>query len=260
MDVLEILPKAIIYNTARYFLVAGGAFLVYYVIFRSRWSYKKIQQKYPANKDYIREISYSVVTLAIFISVAVLVYTEPLASFNQRYDQFEQHGWGYWVLSIIIMIFMHDTYFYWIHRGMHHPKIYKYVHKVHHLSQNPSPWAAYAFHPIEAFFEASIIFPIVFLVPHHRSAVLVFLSFMIFYNVYGHLGYELFPKRFNKNPIGKWLNTSINHNQHHEKFHGNYGLYFLFWDRLLGTIRDDYDEAYAKNDLRRESEEVAIKS
>jgi sterol desaturase/sphingolipid hydroxylase (fatty acid hydroxylase superfamily) len=64
---------------------------------------------------------------------------------------------------------------------------------------------------------------------------------MIVYNVYGHLGYELYPKGFHKTRIGRWINTSVNHNQHHQYFTGNYGLYFLFWDRILGTIRSDYD-------------------
>ena len=74
---------------------------------------------------------------------------------------------------------------------------------------------------------------------------------MMAYNVYGHLGYELFPKAFNMHPIGRWLNTSVNHNQHHKKFTGNYGLYFLFWDRWLGTIRDDYNREYQELDSRR---------
>ena len=55
------------------------------------------------------------------------------------------------------MILLHDTYFYWAHRAMHHPKIYRHVHLVHHLSQNPSPWAAFAFHPFEAVIEAGIV-------------------------------------------------------------------------------------------------------
>lgn len=37
----------------------------------------------------------------------------------------------------------------------------------------------------------------------------------------------------------KWLNSSVYHNLHQEKFHGNYGLYFTFWDRLCGTLRTD---------------------
>ncbi len=67
---------------------------------------------------------------------------------------------------------------------------------------------------------------------------------MLMYNVYGHLGYELYPKGFNKNRIGKWINTSVNHNQHHQYFKGNYGLYFLWWDRWMKTIRKDYDDKF----------------
>jgi ABC-type protease/lipase transport system fused ATPase/permease subunit len=34
------------------------------------------------------------------------------------------------------------------------------------------------------------------------------------------------------------------YNQHHKYFKGNYGLYTLFWDRVMGTIRTDYDAAF----------------
>jgi sterol desaturase/sphingolipid hydroxylase (fatty acid hydroxylase superfamily) len=101
-----------------------------------------------------------------------------------------------------------------------------------------------AFHPLEAFVEAAIIVVVVFLFPVHPLAIGIFLLFMMLYNVYGHLGYELYPAGFSKSFIGKWINTSVNHNQHHMHFKGNYGLYFLFWDRMMGTIREDYDERF----------------
>ena len=52
---------------------------------------------------------------------------------------------------------MHRRAFYWMHRFMHLPGIFKAVHKVHHLSHNPSPWAAFSFHPLEAIIEAGIL-------------------------------------------------------------------------------------------------------
>ncbi len=78
---------------------------------------------------------------------------------------------------------------------------------------------------------------------------------MIIYNVYGHLGWELYPKGFSKHWLGKWINTSVNHNMHHQYFKGNYGLYFLFWDRLMGTIRPDYEERFeaVKNRSQKDS-------
>lgn len=44
---------------------------------------------------------------------------------------------------------------------------------------------------------------------------------------------------FFKTWVGKYVNTSVAHNLHHPKFHGNYGLYTLTWDRLFGTFRTD---------------------
>jgi Delta7-sterol 5-desaturase len=119
------------------------------------------------------------------------------------------------------------------------------------LSTNPSPWAAFAFHPLEAFFEAGIIVLVAFLYPVHPMAVGLFLLFMMMYNVYGHLGYELYPKGFSTTKVGRWINTSVNHNMHHEFFTGNYGLYFLFWDRWMGTLRAEYDNRFNEVKSRR---------
>ena len=238
-------------NLIRYLIVVLPFFFIFYVFYRNKWSFRKIQEKFPRRKDMQREALYSLTTILIFTLIGLLVFATPIREYTLRYNAIADHGWAYWAFSIVLMIFLHDTYFYWAHRAMHHPRLFKYFHLVHHKSTNPSPWAAYAFHPLEGVVEASIIFPIVFLIPYHPSAIAVFLLFMMIYNVYGHLGYELYPKGFNKHPIGKWLNTSINHNQHHKFFTGNYGLYFLFWDRWMGTIREDYDQGFLEVDQKR---------
>jgi lathosterol oxidase len=41
-----------------------------------------------------------------------------------------------------------------------------------------------------------------------------------------------------------FLNTPTNHVMHHESMRGNYGLYFNFWDRLMGTNHKDYEERF----------------
>lgn len=229
----------------RYFVLALIAFILFYIVFRNKWLHKKIQQRFPKNKDYAREILYSVTTMIIFALVSSFVFTHPsIRPYTTMYANISEYGWVYYFAAFPIMLFMHDTYFYWFHRIMHHKKIFNYVHLVHHQSTNPSPWAAYAFHPLEAFIEIGILFVFVFTIPIHKTHLLIFFLFMIVYNVYGHLGYELYPKGFGKHWFGKWINTSVNHNQHHQYFKGNYGLYFLFWDRILGTIREDYEERF----------------
>tara|TARA_B110000014_G_C20022887_1_gene530784 strand:+ start:174 stop:947 length:774 start_codon:yes stop_codon:yes gene_type:complete len=252
-SLLEFLAFMFSVNITRYLVVAGIFFLLYYVIFRQRWIFKKIQSKFPTRKDYLREIKFSLISMSIFVLVAWVMLRSSVSQFTLRYDLIEAYGWDYWLLSIILMIFIHDTYFYWTHRVMHHPKIYRQIHAIHHKSRNPSPWAAFAFHPIEGVITAGVIVPISLLIPFHSSALMVFLLFMMIYNAYGHLGYELYPKNFNKTIIGKWINTSVSHNQHHQKFNGNYGLYFLFWDRWMGTLRNDYDADFNEINLKKPS-------
>jgi lathosterol oxidase len=80
--------------------------------------------------------------------------------------------------------------------------------------------------------------------PFHKIHLGVFFAVVFVYNVYGHLGYELFSPKFHKTKFGRWVSTGTAHNMHHQFFKGNYGLYFLFWDRWMGTLRPEYDEKF----------------
>lgn len=228
----------------RYAVIAGLAFLAFYKIWKSKWARRKIQQVFPGSQDYWREIGYSLLTVFIFWAVALTTFSPLIRPYTQMYYAIEDFGWVYFVLSVVLMLLIHDTYFYWMHRAMHHPLLFRRLHKVHHLSTNPSPWAAFSFQPTEAIVEACVIYVIVFAIPTHRAAIMIWLLLMMAYNVYGHLGFELYPKNFQRHWLGKWINTSVNHNQHHKHFNGNYGLYFLWWDRLMGTLRTDYDKEF----------------
>jgi Delta7-sterol 5-desaturase len=229
----------------RYFIVAGLAFVFFYIVLKNKIVYKKIQARFPKGKDYAREIGYSVCTIAIFGLVPLLLIKNPaIEPHTTYYKNIGDYGWVYFFAAFPLMFMMHDTYFYWTHRLMHHKSLFKLFHLVHHHSTNPSPWAAYSFHPLEAVVEAGIFAVFLFTIPVHPLHIFIFFFLMIVYNVYGHLGYELYSKGFNSHWFGKWINTSVSHNQHHQYFKGNYGLYFTFWDRIMGTIRDDYDQRF----------------
>lgn len=240
--------KIVLLVGGRYFVFAGLGFLLAYVLFNKLIRNRKIQQRYPRRKDYLREIAFSIVTIFIFgLYPLILIANPAIRPFTTYYTGIAEYGWFYFALAFPIMLFMHDTYFYWMHRLMHHKLLFRYFHLVHHQSVNPSPWAAYSFHPLEAIVEGGIVAVFLFTIPIHKFHLAFFFLFMIIYNVYGHLGWELYPKGFSRHWLGKWINTSVNHNQHHQYFKGNYGLYFLVWDRLMGTIRKDYEEAFEKN-------------
>jgi sterol desaturase/sphingolipid hydroxylase (fatty acid hydroxylase superfamily) len=152
---------------------------------------------------------------------------------TKLYHSVEDYGIPYFFASIFIMILTHDTYFYWTHRMMHHKWLFKYVHLTHHRFSNPTPWAAFAFHPLEAFISIGVIPIILFLIPYHQGALIIFITFLMVYNAIIHLG---FPLPYLSS--GKYQNSGIDHNLHHQGFRGNYGLYFNLWDRVMGTYRE----------------------
>lgn len=61
----------------------------------------------------------------------------------------------------------------------------------------------------------------------------------------GHCGYELFPANSDGKPLFGFLTTVTHHDLHHAKARCNYGLYFTWWDRLMGTEHPDYYERFA---------------
>jgi Delta7-sterol 5-desaturase len=230
----------------RYFLFAGIAYLFFYVLYKNKWIDNKIQKRYPESKQIKREIKDSLVSIFIFSLFFVLISTATKAGYTKLYFHITDRGWVYFLLSIPMMIFWHDTWFYWSHRLMHHPKIFKIAHKQHHLSHNPTPWSAFAFHPLEAIAEAAFVL-IIFFVPVHIFCVMIVITWQMVFNVYGHAGYEMMSKKIHNSFIGKWFNTSTHHNMHHRLTKGNYSLYFNFWDNIMKTNHPDYENQFIKN-------------
>lgn len=232
----------------RYLVFTSLAFIIFYVLFLRYFQGRRIQAKFPKRIDYFRDFGFSALSILLFIGLAFLTF-RTLRPYNFLYSDFSQFSLGYYLFTFVVLFFFHDAYFYAIHRLMHWPPLFRHVHLVHHKSTNPSPWTAYAFHPLEALLEGAVIPLMTFLLPVHVSVIGLLMLFQIVFNVYGHLGYELFPKGFHHTWVGRFVNTSVAHNQHHAKFHGNYGLYTLIWDRLFGTVRQDYSEAFDRRNV-----------
>lgn len=238
-------------NLLRYFLIAGIPFLILYKLFPNNFIANKIQSRSAKNKDFLREIGNSMLTTLIIVAVAFFILFSPLREYTQFYREMSEMPLWWIPLSVVLALIMHDTYFYWMHRTVHHPALYSKVHLVHHKSVNPSPWASYSFHFLEAFLEAMIAPIVLFLIPMHPLSLMLFTVSAFAINVYGHLGFEIAPKWFRKSIFFEFVNTSVHHNLHHEKFRGNYGLYFRVWDRLMKTENPDYVKQYDKIQERR---------
>ena len=242
--------------SVRFFLFAGAIFLFLYVWKRKKYWYAKIQQRYPGNKHVFHEIKYSFLTVLIFGIVIVQVMWASKTKQTLIYYPIDKYGYPYYFLSIILMIVLHDAYFYWTHRFLHWKPLFKMVHKVHHHSINPTPFSSYCFHPFEALIEIGIVPLIVFTIPYHVSALGVFTIYTLVLNVIGHTGYEIFPKGFATHKIWKWHNTPTHHNMHHKFVKCNYGLYFNFWDRVMKTNHAKYEGYFDEVAGRKKSDVV----
>jgi sterol desaturase/sphingolipid hydroxylase (fatty acid hydroxylase superfamily) len=228
----------------RYFLFAGLAWVLAYRLFRSRWFHRKIIARFPQSSEVRREVGYSLLTLLIFGVIGAGTIALSRAGYTQMYWRIADHGTAWFFGSVACAIFLHDAYFYWTHRLMHHRLLFPVFHRVHHLSTNPSPWAAYAFAPAEAVVEAGI-FPLVAVtLPIHPAAFGLVMLWQIVFNVAGHTGFEFHPRWLMNTPLRFLLNTPTNHVMHHEKMRGNYGLYFNLWDRLMGTNHPEYESRF----------------
>ncbi len=240
----EIFVAGYLIQFLQYTFTAGLAFLIFYALMKRFFSGRKIQAVFPRSADVRREIVYSLQSLAVFAAVGVLSSVLERLHWAQIYYHIHLYGWGYFFFSIVALIVLHDTWFYWTHRALHWRPLFRLAHRVHHQSHNPTPWAAFAFHPIEALIEALIYPAAILVLPIHPLAALAWLLYMTVMNVGGHLGFELCPPGFARHRLFRWHNTSVHHNMHHSHIHCNYGLYFNIWDRLMGTNHAKYEEYF----------------
>jgi sterol desaturase/sphingolipid hydroxylase (fatty acid hydroxylase superfamily) len=227
-----------------YALLAGVAWLVFYVVFRATFRRRRVCREGPTGGQVSRELLTSLRSIAVFGLVSGAVVFAAASGWTRLYWRVDEYGWTWFVLSIGVMVLMHDTYFYWTHRLMHHRRLFRLVHRTHHLSTSPTPWAAYAFGPVEAFVQAGIGPLVVFTLPTHPAAFAAFMAWQIAFNVLGHCGHEIFPRWFLRSKAGVVLNTVTHHTLHHEKFTANFGLYFNVWDRLMGTNHREYERRF----------------
>lgn len=224
----------------RYVIAAGLVYSLLWLVLRQRLAHRKIQPGKPELRQMLMEFRYSALTVVIYATIGLGLYFGAQAGIFKLIPEFRSGDTGYLIGSTLLMILMHDTYFYWTHRLMHHPRLYRWVHWRHHLSHRPTPWAAYSFAPAEAVVEAGFAPLFLLFVPMHELGMFLWVSYQIILNTMGHSGIEIFPRGWVGNRWLDWHQTITHHDLHHSRFRYNYGLYFTWWDRLMGTENPDY--------------------
>ena len=238
--VIGVWEATVVFDVGRYLIAAFGLALILKLFWRAGLQRRKIQTREASLADRRREILTSLRTAFIFSLNGILIYLGVTHGIMTMHESVGRGDIPYLVVSTVGVILAHDTYFYWTHRAMHHPKLFRWFHRTHHRSITPTPFAAYAFDVPEAAVQ-SMFGPLwLLIVPMHQLGMLFFASFMIIRNVMGHAGVELMPRCLADSRWFGWINSTTHHDLHHSSFRYNYGLYFTWWDRLMGTEHPEY--------------------
>ncbi|WP_082127390.1 sterol desaturase family protein [Calothrix sp. 336/3] len=226
---------------ARYFFMAGGAYLLFYSLLGKSLDKQSLRRSPPLNSSILRDIQLSLFSTIIFALGAAFIMSEYDLGVTLLYSDLGEYGLWYMLGSFVVILILQDSYFYFIHRIFHHPNLFKWMHSGHHRSGEPTPWSSFAFDLPEAIVHAVFFMGIVFIIPLHIMTLVAVLLTMTVWAVLNHLGFEIFSPSCTSHWLGRWLIGSTHHSIHHRNYQVHYGLYFTFWDKLLGTHDPNYE-------------------
>jgi Delta7-sterol 5-desaturase len=237
---LERWPFIWMVDAGRYLLAAALLVLALRLARGAGLYLRRIQSRIASDRDVRREVFASLRAATVFSLVGLGVDQATRHGWLTIYTDFSVAGPIHALLMLGLMLVAHDAYFYWTHRLMHQPLFFRRFHLVHHRSVAPTPWAAYAFSVPEALVQAAFLPLMLTCVPLHAVTIFGWMIFQIARNVMGHAGVELHPAGMARSPLLGWNNTTTHHDLHHQTGRYNFGLYFTWWDRLMGTEHPDY--------------------
>lgn len=215
-----------------YYLGASSLYNEYYVKRRHlAHEWKSQPTKFPDEALLRHERFWGCLNAFIAGSMGVGLYFlhHQVGLFHFRYDV-GQEGFMIYLRDCLLVYLWVDFSAYWFHRMMHTKWLYAPVHKRHHFYKQPTPFSAFAMHPVEYMgFQLSGI-SCAFFFPMHIMSLLTVVSYVAFHNMVDHSGICLEGEL-------PWTPSSQFHDDHHKLFHLNLGLTLVVWDWLFGTLR-----------------------
>lgn len=177
------------------------------------------------------------------------------------------NSWGNWVdwsthwpwLIVVTLLVpaIHEVHFFCIHRLIHIPILYRWIHSVHHNSINPSPWSSLSMHPAEGFLYFAEVFWHL-LIPSNPVVMMFQLNGTGYGAINGHIGFD----RLEITDEATLDSHAYAHYLHHKYFEVNYGAEGLVpLDRWFGYWHDGSKEAdeHMKTRFKKKKERMRAK-
>lgn len=235
----------------RYYLMVYPFYWLFYRFQPASFAEKRLYPQLPSEASQREERKWSLVSSGIFGLVGAIWGVLWQNGWTRIYLVFDEMGWAYLALSPLLLIVVHETYFYWTHRALHLPLFYRRWHGIHHRSLTPSPWASFSFHPVESLINALILPLMTLLIPVHPMILIFHLTLMTLTAITNHLGFEVLPRGAWGAFLGRHVVSGLHHTQHHRYFKYNYSLFLTFWDRWMGTEDPRFETEWATRNLQK---------
>ncbi len=231
-------------NVMLMLIVAGGLHWYFYTAKRQGLTLKFDRRELVKNNrafefsDQVRDnMFWSLASGVTFWTLAqVLVLWAMANGFAPTMTFADNPAW--FVAFLILMPIWSAFHFYWMHRLLHIPFLYKRVHALHHRNINVGPWSGLSMHPVEhlIYFTSVMIH---WLVASHPIHVIYNLHYQALGAAMAHTGYEALLIRDKRQlELGTFY-----HQLHHRYFECNYGNQEMPWDRWFGTFHDGSEAA-----------------
>ena len=145
-----------------------------------------------------------------------------------------------WFVALVFLTPLWISFhFYWVHRWLHWPPLYKLAHALHHRNVNVGPWSGLSMHPIEhvIFFSSVLVH---FVVAAHPIHILFHMQHQALTAATSHTGFE---GLLAGNKFLLALGT-FHHQMHHRYFECNYGNLECPLDKWAGSFHDGTPESH----------------
>jgi sterol desaturase/sphingolipid hydroxylase (fatty acid hydroxylase superfamily) len=248
---LAVVLQAFVTQTGAYFALVSVLFLVLWRWGERALAARKLQKQRRVDGAQLRhELRHTVGALvAGTTTAAAILFIVGSGRSAFTTDLAAAGGPAGVSLSLLGLVLFNDLWFYVVHRILHLPFLFKFIHLTHHRSVDVNPFSSYSFHFLEPLMLSAWFIPVAFFVPLYLPALGALQVIGLLNNLMSHLGYELMPPWILKIPVIRMTNTATFHNMHHIYFNGNYGLHTRIWDRLLGTEVEGYERAFLARDV-----------
>jgi len=226
---------------------------VYYVYYRFEFPFIErykinLDEPWPWHEDpqgWRKQVKKSIAVFLINSNVIPILVYVPLS----KTSAFKEHNMSVeglpspicLALSVFFCMVCEDFTFYWMHRLLHHRRLYPYIHKMHHQYTHSVSIAAEYSHPVE--FILGNLLPTAVgpaLLGPNMHIVTVFAWYMVRVGetLDGHCGYDFSFSPLRLIPMSGGAEY---HDFHHSVNIGNYASFFSIWDTVFGTNKLYYE-------------------